>query len=99
MTEAGGLELPGELAGVVALDELILHGWDIAVASGQPFSCEPHLVEAAHGFVQRTVAQNPNGVPGLFGPRVPVPADATPLDRLLGLAGRHPAWRAEGQGG
>jgi uncharacterized protein (TIGR03086 family) len=94
MTEAGGQELPGEVAGVVALDELILHGWDIAVASGQRFSCEPDLVEAAYGFVQRTVTQNPNGVPGLFGPPVQVPADATPLDRLLGLAGRDPAWRA-----
>jgi uncharacterized protein (TIGR03086 family) len=94
MTKAGGLDLPGELAGVIALDELILHGWDIAVASGQRFSCEPHLVEAAHGFVQGTVAQNPDGVPGLFGPPVPVPADATPLDRLVGLAGRDPAWGA-----
>jgi uncharacterized protein (TIGR03086 family) len=97
MTEAGGLQMPGEVAGVVALDELILHGWDISVASGQPFSCELHLVEAAHGFVQPTVAQNPNGVPGLFGPPVPVAADATPLDRLLGLAGRDPAWAAEGR--
>jgi uncharacterized protein (TIGR03086 family) len=96
-TQAGGQELPGELAGVIAVDELILHGWDIAVASGQSFSCEPHLVEAAHGFVRQTVAQNPNGVPGLFGPPVPVPADATQLDRLLGLAGRDPGWRAEGR--
>jgi uncharacterized protein (TIGR03086 family) len=96
MTWAGGQELPGELAGVIAVDELILHGWDVAVASGQRFSCEPHLVEAAYGFVQRAVAENPNGVPGLFGPPVPVPADATQLGRLLGLAGRDPAWRAKG---
>jgi uncharacterized protein (TIGR03086 family) len=95
-THAGGLELPGEVAGVIAIDELILHGWDIAVASGQPFSGEPELIDAAIGFVQGTVESNPNGVPGLFGPPVPVPPDAPRLDRLLGLAGRDPGWSAGG---
>jgi uncharacterized protein (TIGR03086 family) len=94
MTQAGGQDLPGELAGVIAVDEVIVHGWDIAVASRQSFSCDPQLVEAAHGFVQATVAQNPQGTPGLFGPPVPVPDGAPLLDRLLGLTGRDPAWRA-----
>ncbi len=93
MTQAGGQDLPAEVAGIVALDEVIVHGWDIAVASGQSFSCDPRLVEAAYGFVQPTVAQNPQGTPGLFGPPVTVPDDAPPLDRLLGLTGRDPAWR------
>ena len=30
MTQAGGVDLPGEIAGVVALDELVIHGWDVA---------------------------------------------------------------------
>jgi uncharacterized protein (TIGR03086 family) len=94
MTQAGGVDLPGEVAGIVALDEVIVHGWDIAVASGQPFSGEPQLLEAAYGFVQSAVARNPQGSPGLFGPPVPVPDDAPLLARLIGLTGRDPGWRA-----
>jgi uncharacterized protein (TIGR03086 family) len=92
MTKAGGQDLPAELAGVIALNEVIVHSWDIAAASGQPFDCDTELVEAAAGFVQPTASQNPEGVPGLFGPAVAVPNDAPPLDRLVGLTGRHPQW-------
>jgi uncharacterized protein (TIGR03086 family) len=92
MTQAGGLDLPAEVAGVVALDEVVVHGWDIAMASGQPFSCEPDLVDASYEFVQATVAANPDGSPDLFGPPVPVPDDAPLFDRFLGLTGRDPKW-------
>ena len=37
MTKAGGLDFPGEVVGVIALDELVVHGWDIPRASGQPY--------------------------------------------------------------
>jgi uncharacterized protein (TIGR03086 family) len=94
MTHAGGVDLPGDVAGVVALAEVIVHGWDIAMASGQPFSCPPAHVQAAYGFVQASVARNPQGSPGLFGPPVTVPEEASPLDQLIGLTGRDPAWRA-----
>lgn len=30
MTRAGGIDLPGEVCGLVALDEVLLHGWDLA---------------------------------------------------------------------
>jgi uncharacterized protein (TIGR03086 family) len=92
MTHAGGLELPGEMAGVVALDEVVVHGWDIAVASGQHVSFPPDLLEAATVFVEATVAQNPAGSPGLFGPPVSVPDNATGLVRLIALTGRDPSW-------
>src|SRR3954468_2831018 len=35
MTRVGGVDLPGEVCGVVGLDELVLHGWDLARATGQ----------------------------------------------------------------
>lgn len=94
MTQAGGVDLPGEVAGLVALDEVVVHGWDIAAASGQRFSCDPHLLEALHGFVRQTADENPQGSPGLFGPPVPVANDAHLLDRVIALTGRDPSWRS-----
>jgi uncharacterized protein (TIGR03086 family) len=93
MTQAGGVELPGEVAGRVAVDEVVVHGWDIAVASGQDFDCDPALLQAALEFVEASVAENPQGTPGLFGRPVPVADDAPLLDRLIGLTGRDPSWR------
>jgi uncharacterized protein (TIGR03086 family) len=94
MTKAGSLDLPGEVCGVVALDELVLHGWDLAVATGQPYDVEPDHMEAVHGFV--TSFEVPPDAPAdanqLFGPAIPVPDDAPLLHRTLGKAGRDPAW-------
>lgn len=92
MTLAGGLEMPAEVAGHVAINEVLVHGWDIAVATGHDYASAPDLVDAASEFVAPTVAQNPVGSPGLFGPPVAVPEDAMPLDKLIGLTGRDPRW-------
>lgn len=99
MTEAGGQQMPAEISGVVALDEVIVHGWDVAVASGQHLACPEDLVRAAYGFVEQTVAANPGGSPGLFGPPIAVPDAAPLLDRLIGLTGRDPAWPRRGERG
>jgi len=96
MTTAGGLEMPGEVAGRVAINEVVVHGWDLAEATGQDYACDGDLVQAASSFVQSVVAQNPDGSSGLFGPPVAVPQDAPPLDRLIGLTGRDPGWRPGG---
>ncbi len=91
ITYAGGIELPGEVVGLVALDELVVHGWDIAVATGQPFEPPAHEIEAAMSFV--TAFDVPRDG-RLFGPIVAIADDASPLDHLLGLTGRDPAWQA-----
>jgi uncharacterized protein (TIGR03086 family) len=93
MTTAGGLDMPADIAGTVAVNEVVVHGWDIAVATGHDYACDGGLIQAAFTFVQAAVAQNPDGTPGLFGPPVEVPDTAPPLDRLIAATGRDPRWR------
>jgi uncharacterized protein (TIGR03086 family) len=91
MTTAGGIELPAEVAGLIALDELVVHGWDIAVATGRPYQPpKPEELEACISAVRSFEAPRDGN---LFGPIVPVPESAPALDRLLGLTGRDPGWQ------
>lgn len=93
MTEAGGVTMPAEQMGAVALDELVLHGWDLARATGQPFNCDPASTAAVLAFTSASAQpENAAGRDGLFGPVVDVPQDAPAFDRALGFAGRDPAW-------
>ncbi|MEU6258193.1 TIGR03086 family metal-binding protein [Streptomyces sp. NPDC047043] len=91
MTRAGGVDLPGEVAGAVAVDELVIHGWDLARATGQDYTPDPAALQASHDFLL-AAAEDPSRGGGIFGPVVPVPADASLLDRAVGLSGRHPGW-------
>lgn len=91
VTQAGGVDLPAELAAAVALDELVIHGWDLARATGQPDSYDGPGLDAVYQTVQHFRS---SGIEGLFGPEVPVPHDAPLLDRILGLTGRDPRWAA-----
>lgn len=90
MTEAGGVQLPGDAAAGVALQEIVVHGWDLARATGQEFDVDAGLLEELQGITAGFSSDE--GVPGLFGPRVPVADDAPPLDRIIGMTGRDPSW-------
>jgi uncharacterized protein (TIGR03086 family) len=92
MTRAGGVDFPGEVGGIIALTEVVIHGWDVARASGQAYEVDPAAAEAVLANVTETAAQGP--VEGLFGPAVPIADDAPVLDRIIALSGRDPAWRA-----
>ncbi|MFF0104174.1 TIGR03086 family metal-binding protein [Streptomyces hirsutus] len=93
MTRAGGVDLPGEVAGAVAADELVVHGWDLARATGQDYAPDPAALEAAHTFLLAAAAEpGRDGGEGIFGPVVAVPSDAPLLDRTVGLSGRDPEW-------
>ncbi|WP_415954187.1 TIGR03086 family metal-binding protein [Streptomyces sp. KLOTTS4A1] len=92
-TKVGGVDLPAPVAAQVAMDELVLHGWDLARATGLPYEPDAASLQIAYELVAAT----PEGVEreGIFGPIVPVPASAPLLDRVLGLSGRDPGWVAD----
>ena len=51
-TQAGPVELPGEVAALVALDEVVVHGWDLAKATGQAYDPGEAAALACLGFAQ-----------------------------------------------
>ena len=96
MTRAGSIDLHADVAGRVALNELIIHGWDVARATGQPFDFDTQSLEACWELLtERSAGDQEAGDDDPFGPVVEVPADAPLLDRLIGLSGRNPSWTAE----
>jgi uncharacterized protein (TIGR03086 family) len=88
-TQAGGVTLPASVMGAVALNELVVHGWDLARATGQAYRPDPAALAVSASMVQDAPAE---GTPGMFGPPVPVPDDAPELDKVIGKTGRDPAW-------
>ncbi|MCQ4208826.1 TIGR03086 family metal-binding protein [Streptomyces longispororuber] len=92
MTRAGGLDLPGAVAGLVTADELVVHGWDVARATGQPYVPDEAALRAAQQLLT-PAGDGDDGRDGLFGPVVPVPDEAPLLDRVIGLSGRDPYWK------
>jgi uncharacterized protein (TIGR03086 family) len=95
MTMAGGVQLPGRVCGLVATDEVLLHGWDVARATGQPYQPTEAECEAVLPIVTPD-DQTPDGSGReIFGTVVTLPDDAPFFDRVLGLAGRDPSWSAD----
>ena len=67
-TEAGGAAAPAAQMGVVALDEIVLHGWDLAKATGQTFRVDPASAAAVLEFTQASARpENAAGREDLFG--------------------------------
>lgn len=92
VTQAGPIVMPADVAALVALDEVVVHGWDLARATGQDFAPGDAAVLACLEFVASFEVPDGAEDDGLFGPPVQVPADAPPVDRLAGATGRDPAW-------
>ncbi|GIF15334.1 TIGR03086 family metal-binding protein [Actinoplanes teichomyceticus] len=90
LARAGGITMPAPEMGVVAANELVMHGWDLARATGQDFAVDPRVLAALVPFLSAAPAE---GTPGFLGPRVPIDPEEDEWPRALGLAGRDPAWR------
>jgi len=93
-TTAGGVTFPAQACGLVALDEVLLHGWDLARATGQAYAPTDAEADAVLPIVSPSGDDEADAAAreGMFGPPLAVPPRATPFERVLCLSGRDPGW-------
>jgi uncharacterized protein (TIGR03086 family) len=76
----------------VLTTDVLVHTWDLARAVGVDPQLDPELCAISYAVVQ------PNDerlrASDMFGPAVPVSADADPATRLVAFLGRDPGWTA-----
>jgi len=90
MTALGTARMPSSVVGDMVLGEFVLHGWDLARASGQEVAYAP---EAATAVYESAMAMGEQARSmGVYGPLVEVAAGAPALERALGASGRDPGW-------
>jgi uncharacterized protein (TIGR03086 family) len=72
----------------VRILENLVHGWDLARATGQPTDFPDDLAERALAAARAQLKSRPAGPNAPFAPEVPVPAGAPAIGRLAGFLGR-----------
>jgi uncharacterized protein (TIGR03086 family) len=85
--------VPGAVALHLRLVDALVHGWDVAVATGQRPGHDEQLAEQELGFTAQFLTRIPAGRTP-FAPSVHVTDDVPALDRLAALLGRDTSWAA-----
>lgn len=83
----GVIERTGPSLGIAFSDQL-LHGWDLASATGQDATMPDGLAQAAYDVIHGAFTDDQRD--GVFGPELDVPDDASPQEKLLAYSGRDP---------
>jgi uncharacterized protein (TIGR03086 family) len=81
-------DIPATAARDLRVTELLVHGWDLALATGQDLSAPERAVQRALMFSREFIHRIPPGRQP-FARSQDVPQDAPALDRLVALLGRH----------
>ncbi len=68
------------------ISDLLVHGWDLSEATGQPAEFPEDLAEEALVFVRAQLLTYPRT--GRYGPEQAVGEDAPAIDRLAAFLGR-----------
>jgi uncharacterized protein (TIGR03086 family) len=80
---------PAPAAALVNLEEVVVHAWDIAKATGRTLTLDEHVTTTVYDFCL-SIPLDTFRADGFFGPEVPVATTAPVLDRLVALLGRQP---------
>jgi uncharacterized protein (TIGR03086 family) len=83
----GTFPAPG--AAMLNLEEVVVHNWDVAKATGQELTIDPEVAQMVYDW-DVSISLDDFRDHGAFGPEVAVPASASVTDRLIGLLGRQP---------
>ncbi|MEU9831290.1 TIGR03086 family metal-binding protein [Streptosporangium sp. NPDC048047] len=86
----GGMEMPAPLTATMLTSDLVIHGWDLARATGQDYRCAGDVAESAYRFIVDMGEQGRQM--GIYASPLPVKDEAPALDRALALSGRDPYW-------
>jgi len=84
-----GMEVPARAAAGINTVDALVHGWDLARATGQDPTLDPALATAALEFCRLAITDDIRAR-GAFAAIVPVSDEATPTDRLVAFLGRQP---------
>ena len=80
--------VPGAVYAGHRLIDVLIHGWDVASATGQPTQIDPSLIDACWQVVRPQLSLLQGS--GAFGVDSTQNADSDPQTSLLVALGRHP---------
>jgi hypothetical protein len=76
------------------LQEIVLHSWDLAKATGQRIVYSPNAADAVLRLLEDR--SDPMRQDDWYAPPVPTQRDANPLERAVARSGRDTKWRPPG---
>ncbi|GAB1645539.1 TIGR03086 family metal-binding protein [Krasilnikovia sp. MM14-A1259] len=92
--QADGVTRPASELAAVAINELTVHGWDLARATGQDFAADPRILHALAEFLSPQRAADRAAATGAM---TDLEDEPTLLAKVVGLTGRDPNWRPGGR--
>jgi uncharacterized protein (TIGR03086 family) len=88
-----GAQFPVKTALSFVILDTLIHGWDVAVTTEQPFGCDAETARLLVRIAREVPADPAAREPGRpFRPALDLPATASPFDQALALTGRDPLW-------
>ncbi|WP_369200321.1 TIGR03086 family metal-binding protein [Streptomyces sp. PU-14G] len=85
-----GMGIPQPTVAQMVLGDLLVHGWDLARATGQDYRPDQAVLDEVQPAVEDMAPMARKA--GVYGEEVSVPSDATSFEKVLAATGRDPRW-------